>query len=80
MCATTRVICAILENNQVEDGIIVPEVLRDFMPEGKFIIKHFLSKHGSHTSGNFMLRVVWELCLKMRTCEVLAIRREFSKI
>ena len=51
MCATTRVICAILENNQVEDGIIVPEVLRDFMPEGKFIIKHFLSKHGSHTSG-----------------------------
>ena len=50
MCATTRVICAILENNQVEDGIIVPEVLRDFMPEGKFIIKHFLSKHGSHTS------------------------------
>lgn len=34
MCATTRVICAILENNQVEDGIIVPEALRDFMPEG----------------------------------------------
>lgn len=33
MCATTRVICAILENNQVEDGIIVPEVLKDFMPE-----------------------------------------------
>lgn len=33
MCATTRTICAILENNQVEDGIIVPEVLRPFMPE-----------------------------------------------
>jgi seryl-tRNA synthetase len=32
MCATTRVICAILENYQVEDGIIVPEVLRIFMP------------------------------------------------
>lgn len=34
MCATTRTICAILENNQVEDGVIVPEALRDFMPEG----------------------------------------------
>ncbi|CAG2215685.1 SARS [Mytilus edulis] len=34
MCATTRVICAILENNQTEDGVIVPEVLRDFMPDG----------------------------------------------
>ena len=34
MCATTRVICAILENNQTEDGVIVPEVLQRFMPEG----------------------------------------------
>ncbi|KAJ8301414.1 hypothetical protein KUTeg_020401 [Tegillarca granosa] len=34
MCATTRTICAILENNQVEDGIIVPEALRKFMPPG----------------------------------------------
>ncbi|ELT99427.1 hypothetical protein CAPTEDRAFT_120342, partial [Capitella teleta] len=33
MCATTRVICAIMENNQVEDGIIVPEVLRPLMPQ-----------------------------------------------
>ncbi|XP_060580391.1 serine--tRNA ligase, cytoplasmic-like [Ruditapes philippinarum] len=32
MCATTRAICAILENYQVEDGVIVPEVLRDLMP------------------------------------------------
>lgn len=32
MCATTRVICAILENYQTETGIIVPEVLRPFMP------------------------------------------------
>ena len=32
MCATTRTICAILENYQVEDGIIVPERLREFMP------------------------------------------------
>ncbi len=33
MCATTRVICAILENNQTEDGIIVPDVLKPMMPE-----------------------------------------------
>jgi seryl-tRNA synthetase len=33
MCATTRVLCAILENNQVEDGIIVPNALTEFMPE-----------------------------------------------
>uniref|UniRef100_A0A914ZA53 serine--tRNA ligase n=1 Tax=Panagrolaimus superbus TaxID=310955 RepID=A0A914ZA53_9BILA len=33
MCATTRVLCAILENNQVEDGIIVPKALKEFMPE-----------------------------------------------
>lgn len=33
MCATTRVICAILENNQVEDGVLVPEVLKPYMPE-----------------------------------------------
>ncbi|CAK8689016.1 unnamed protein product [Clavelina lepadiformis] len=40
MCATTRVICAILENYQTEEGIVVPELLRDFMPEPyKEIIK-----------------------------------------
>jgi len=33
MCATTRTICAILENYQVEDGVLVPEVLRIFMPQ-----------------------------------------------
>ncbi|XP_046565749.1 serine--tRNA ligase, cytoplasmic-like [Haliotis rubra] len=33
MCATTRVICAILENFQTEDGILVPKVLARFMPE-----------------------------------------------
>lgn len=32
MCATTRTICAILENYQTEDGIVVPEALRPFMP------------------------------------------------
>ncbi|KAI1897182.1 hypothetical protein AGOR_G00080580 [Albula goreensis] len=34
MCATTRVICAILENYQTEEGIVIPEKLRDFMPPG----------------------------------------------
>lgn len=33
MCATTRVICAILEVHQTETGIKVPEVLKEFLPE-----------------------------------------------
>lgn len=33
MCAATRVICAILENNQTETGIKVPNAIRDFMPD-----------------------------------------------
>ena len=32
MCATTRVICAVLENFQTNDCIIIPEALREFMP------------------------------------------------
>lgn len=32
MCATTRVICAVLENYQEEDGVRVPDVLQQFMP------------------------------------------------
>lgn len=32
MCATTRVICAILETHQTETGIKVPEVLKKYMP------------------------------------------------
>jgi len=32
MCATTRVICCILENNQTDTGIEVPEILRPWMP------------------------------------------------
>ncbi len=34
MCATTRVICAILENYQTDDGVLVPKVLQCYMPEG----------------------------------------------
>jgi len=37
MCATTRVICCILENNQTEDGIVVPALLRPFMGNMDFI-------------------------------------------
>lgn len=33
MCATTRVICAILEMHQTETGIAVPEPLKAFMPK-----------------------------------------------
>ena len=35
MCATTRVMCAILENYQTEEGIVIPEPLRAFMPPGE---------------------------------------------
>lgn len=31
-CATTRVICAILETYQTEEGILVPEILKPFLP------------------------------------------------
>ncbi|KAM6454483.1 serine--tRNA ligase, cytoplasmic [Liasis olivaceus] len=34
MCATTRTICAILENYQTEEGIIIPDKLKNFMPPG----------------------------------------------
>lgn len=43
MCATTRVICAILENYQTADGIAVPEALREFMPKGTAFMRHSLS-------------------------------------
>ena len=35
MCATTRTICAILENYQTEDGILVPDVLKQWMPKSR---------------------------------------------
>ncbi|XP_030076289.1 serine--tRNA ligase, cytoplasmic [Microcaecilia unicolor] len=62
MCATTRAICAILENYQTEDGIVVPKKLRDFMPPDlkemiKFVkpapIEQELSKkHKKQQEGN----------------------------
>ncbi|KAK4292584.1 hypothetical protein Pmani_034672 [Petrolisthes manimaculis] len=33
MCATTRVICAILENYQTETGITVPDAIKPYLPE-----------------------------------------------
>lgn len=33
MCATTRVICEILEVYQTEEGIKIPEVLKELMPD-----------------------------------------------
>lgn len=38
MCATTRTICAVLENNQTDEGIVVPDVLKKYMPPGKMIL------------------------------------------
>ena len=32
LCATTRTICAILENYQTEEGVAVPDVLKQWMP------------------------------------------------
>lgn len=33
LCAVTRAICCILENYQTKDGIRIPKVLQDFMPQ-----------------------------------------------
>ncbi|XP_071810548.1 serine--tRNA ligase, cytoplasmic-like [Asterias amurensis] len=33
MCANTRMVCAIMETNQTEEGIIIPEVLKPYMPD-----------------------------------------------
>jgi len=37
LCATTRTICAILENYQTEEGILVPEVLQSYLGGKKII-------------------------------------------
>ena len=31
LCATERALCCVLENYQTEDGLVVPEVLREYM-------------------------------------------------
>jgi seryl-tRNA synthetase len=38
LCATERALCCVLENYQTEDGLVVPEVLRKYIPgEPEFI-------------------------------------------
>lgn len=32
LCATERALCCVLENYQTEDGLVVPEVLRKYIP------------------------------------------------
>lgn len=39
MCATTRVICCILENYQTDEGIIIPEILRKYIPGNPELFK-----------------------------------------
>nr|CAD7440046.1 unnamed protein product [Timema bartmani] len=38
MCATTRVICALLEVNQTETGVKVPAALKSYLPTGEFTL------------------------------------------
>lgn len=41
LCATTRAICVILENYQTEEGVLIPEPLKPFMPPGKMQAQKF---------------------------------------
>ena len=52
MCATTRVICALLEVYQEESGIRVPNALKPFMPPGLFM------SHPSTIHRGYMLVVI----------------------
>lgn len=56
MCATTRVICCILENYQEEDGIVVPEALKPWMPESELSV---LPKADSCCSGPILMMNVY---------------------
>ena len=37
MCATTRTMCCILENNQTPEGVVIPEALRPYMGGTEFV-------------------------------------------
>ena len=50
MCATTRVICVLLELNQTDTGIVVPEALKEFMPPGNS--NHFNRENYYNSSSN----------------------------
>lgn len=52
LCATTRTLCAILENYQNEKGIRVPEVLKPYMGGLEFIpFVHFEMKVAKGAKG-----------------------------
>jgi seryl-tRNA synthetase len=42
MCAVTRVICVLLELNQTETGVKVPEILKPWMPTSKFLYLFYI--------------------------------------
>merc|ERR1719151_443590 len=44
MCAVTRVICVLLEQNQTETGVTVPEALKMYMPEQYKEVIPFVNK------------------------------------
>ncbi|OZC11542.1 hypothetical protein X798_01400 [Onchocerca flexuosa] len=50
MCATTRVLCAILENYQEENGIRVPEILKQFMPHSYKELIPFIKEASTENS------------------------------
>lgn len=72
MCATTRVMCAILENYQTEDGIVVPEKLREFMPPGKLcsVFSQLLCALSVQKIRNFCSDAFW-LMKQLRQSEYL---------
>ncbi|EDO47000.1 predicted protein [Nematostella vectensis] len=39
MCAVSRVICAILENNQTEEGVVMPQALHPYLPQDLHFLK-----------------------------------------
>merc|ERR1712025_789342 len=44
MCAVTRVICVLLEQNQTESGVTIPEALKMYMPEQYKEVIPFVNK------------------------------------
>lgn len=49
LCATERALCCVLENYQTDSGVVVPEVLRKYMPNGVDFIPYTkdLSQHST---------------------------------
>lgn len=84
LCATTRTICCILENFQVGDyesggGVVVPEILRPFMPE-RTLIAAASCAHGSVLVLSIWRRSVLRLCVSTSTAEDHAFRLYSSAV